>query len=110
MRCAASVGDCFPLTAHRAKGLEFDQVVVLDGGWNRIGRAEDADASRRLYYVAMTRARLTLTLDRYREQTRSQLRCGTFPRFCNATHRSTFRPPRSKLSDGTGDRAYETYS
>ena len=52
------------LTAHRAKGLEFDQVVVLDGGWNRIGRAEDADAPRRLYYVAMTRARLTLTLAR----------------------------------------------
>ena len=22
------------LTAHRAKGLEFDHVVVLDGGWN----------------------------------------------------------------------------
>ena len=47
------------LTAHRAKGLEFDHVVVLDGGW---GRGEDADATRRLYYVAMTRARETLAL------------------------------------------------
>ncbi len=52
------------LTAHRAKGLEFDHVVLLDGGWDRIGRNEDPDASRRLYYVAMTRARQTLTLAR----------------------------------------------
>ena len=52
------------LTAHRAKGLEFDHVVVLDGAWNRVGRGEDADAPRRLYYVAMTRARETLTLMR----------------------------------------------
>ncbi|MDE0280261.1 MAG: RecQ family ATP-dependent DNA helicase [Gammaproteobacteria bacterium] len=50
------------LTAHRAKGLEFDHVVVLDGGWDRVGRREDSDAPRRLYYVAMTRARQTLTL------------------------------------------------
>ncbi len=52
------------LTAHRAKGLEFDHVVVLNGRWNRVGRDEDADAPRRLYYVAMTRARRTLTLAR----------------------------------------------
>ena len=52
------------LTAHRAKGLEFDHVVVLDGGWNRVGHDEDADAPRRLYYVAMTRARQTLALAR----------------------------------------------
>ena len=52
------------LTAHRAKGLEFDHVVLLDGRWGRIGRGEDPDASRRLYYVAMTRARQTLTLAR----------------------------------------------
>ena len=50
------------LTAHRAKGLEFDHVAVLDGGWDRIGRDEDPDAPRRLYYVAMTRARQTLAL------------------------------------------------
>ena len=52
------------LTAHRAKGLEFDHVVVLDGGWHRVSRGEDADAPRRLYYVAMSRARQTLTLAR----------------------------------------------
>ena len=49
------------LTAHRAKGLEFDHVAVLDGGWERVGRNEDKDAVRRLYYVAMTRYRKTLT-------------------------------------------------
>ncbi|HMO48027.1 MAG TPA: RecQ family ATP-dependent DNA helicase [Rubrivivax sp.] len=51
------------LTAHRAKGLEFDHVFVLDGAW-RAGAGEDDDAVRRLYYVAMTRARATLTLAR----------------------------------------------
>lgn len=50
------------LTAHRAKGLEFDHAVVLDGAWDRIGSKEDGDASRRLFYVAMTRAKKTLTL------------------------------------------------
>ena len=52
------------LTAHGAKGLEFDHVVVLDGGWDRVNRTEDPDAPRRLYYVAMTRARQTLALSR----------------------------------------------
>jgi ATP-dependent DNA helicase RecQ len=51
------------LTAHRAKGLEFDHVFVLDGNW-RSGQGEEPDAVRRLYYVAMTRARTTLTLAR----------------------------------------------
>jgi ATP-dependent DNA helicase RecQ len=37
---------------------------VLDGGWNGRSEGEDADAARRLYYVAMTRARHTLTLAR----------------------------------------------
>ena len=52
------------LTAHRAKGLEFDHVAVLDGGWNRIEKNVDGNAQRRLYYVAMTRARNTLLLVR----------------------------------------------
>ena len=49
-------------SAHSAKGLEFDHVAVLDGGWSRGGGGEDRDAPRRLFYVAMTRARRTLTL------------------------------------------------
>lgn len=50
------------LTAHRAKGLEFDHVVILNGGWDRPSRGEDADAPRRLFYVAMTRAKASLTV------------------------------------------------
>lgn len=52
------------LTAHRSKGLEFEHVVVLDGGWDKRAENEDADAPRRLYYVAMTRARSLLMLCR----------------------------------------------
>ncbi|WP_150050839.1 RecQ family ATP-dependent DNA helicase [Methylomonas rhizoryzae] len=48
------------MTAHRAKGLEFDHVLILDAdGWQQTG-----DDERRLFYVAMTRARQTLTLCR----------------------------------------------
>ncbi|UWQ60525.1 RecQ family ATP-dependent DNA helicase [Leisingera caerulea] len=50
------------MTAHRAKGLEFDDVVILDGGWNRPSKGEDFDAPRRLFYVAMTRARRSLAV------------------------------------------------
>ena len=46
------------LTAHGAKGLEFKHVIVMDcGDWNSGG-----DDERRLLYVAMTRAKETLTL------------------------------------------------
>jgi len=46
------------LTAHSAKGLEFKHVIVMDcGDWNSGG-----DDERRLLYVAMTRAKDTLTL------------------------------------------------
>ena len=60
-------------TAHRAKGLEFDHAVVLDGGWSKVGRGEDPDAPRRLYYVAMTRARQTLALVRFQESRRTEV-------------------------------------
>ena len=53
------------LSAHKAKGREFDHVAVLDGDWLRTGSSEDAAAPRRLYYVAMTRARKTLMLARF---------------------------------------------
>ena len=49
------------LVAHRAKGLEFDHVVILDGNWRGgVGKGGDRDAPCRLYYVAMTRARKSL--------------------------------------------------
>ena len=60
------------LTAHSSKGLEFDHVVVLDGGWDSVRRREDLDETRRLYYVAMTRAKETLTLMRFKGPHRLQ--------------------------------------
>ena len=48
-------------TAHRAKGLEFDHVVILDNNWQHRNQNE-TEEQRRLFYVAMTRARHTLTL------------------------------------------------
>ena len=53
------------LTAHRAKGLEFEHVVVLDGGWGNTSGDEDPDAPRRLFYVSMTRAKQTLAVIRF---------------------------------------------
>jgi len=50
------------LSAHRAKGLEFDHVVVLDGAWEKRSKGEDQDAACRLLYVAMTRARHSLAI------------------------------------------------
>ncbi len=49
-------------SAHRAKGLEFDHAVILDGQWATVGEAEDPDSPRRLYFVSMTRARETLAM------------------------------------------------
>lgn len=47
------------LTAHSAKGLEFGHVVVMDcGDWR------ESDEDRRLLYVAMTRAKYSLTVFR----------------------------------------------
>ena len=92
------------LTGHRAKGLEFDHVAVLDGGWERVALGEDADEPRRLYYVAMTRARQTMVLARFNRRhrlqnplARSSLR--DTPQGCTASaefhgHRIPLRPGR----------------
>ncbi len=48
-------------SVHAAKGLEFDHVIVL-GDWKEQAMAETREEERRLYYVAMTRARKTLAL------------------------------------------------
>ena len=60
------------VSAHGAKGLEFGHVAVLDGGWDGVAKDEDPDEARRLYYVAMTRARETLTLCRMQGRQRLQ--------------------------------------
>ncbi|MBU0944463.1 MAG: RecQ family ATP-dependent DNA helicase [Proteobacteria bacterium] len=51
----------FISTVHSIKGLEFDHVFVLDGNWQKTTGSE-MEEERRLYYVAMSRARETLQL------------------------------------------------
>jgi superfamily I DNA/RNA helicase len=46
-------------TIHRAKGLEWDKVTIIDD-WARIKQYQDDPAERRLLYVAVTRARKDL--------------------------------------------------
>jgi ATP-dependent DNA helicase RecQ len=48
------------LTAHSSKGLEFDNVVVCDCDW--VHETSLSDTDRRLFYVAATRARHSLSL------------------------------------------------
>ena len=55
------------LTAYRAKGLQFDTVVVLDandGFWPASQAVQDGrlEEERRLFYVAITRAKANLLL------------------------------------------------
>ena len=88
------------LTAHRAKGLEFAHVVVLDGGWDRTGRDEDSDAPRRLYYVAMTRARQTLALARLSGVQPFQHTLSDLSSVQQRTPLANLPPPRPELARG----------
>ena len=83
------------LTGHRAKGLEFDHVAVLDGGWERVAAGEDADEPRRLYYVAMTRARQTLVLARFNRRHKLQ---DALARHLSVTHRKAAQLPPSSAA------------
>ncbi len=44
-------------TVHSAKGMEFSHVFILDGGWATPRTIAEMEEERRLYYVAMTRAK-----------------------------------------------------
>ena len=83
------------LTGHRAKGLEFDHVAVLDGGWDRIGSGEGPDDPRRLYYVSMTRARQTLMLARFHRRHRFQ---DVLARHPSVIHREAVELPPSSAA------------
>ncbi len=51
----------FLSTVHSIKGLEFDHVFILGENWQE-KTGDEAEEERRLYYVAMSRARATLQL------------------------------------------------
>jgi ATP-dependent DNA helicase RecQ len=50
------------VTAHKAKGLEFSHVIVADGGWRSHSDQAQMEEERRVFYVAATRAKETLTV------------------------------------------------
>ncbi len=51
----------FLSTVHSIKGMEFDHVFLLGGGWQK-KQGLEMEEERRLYYVGMSRARETLHL------------------------------------------------
>ena len=56
-------------TIHSAKGMEFSHVFILDGDWTTPSSRKRWEEERRTLYVAMTRAKETLTLMRSAEGT-----------------------------------------
>jgi ATP-dependent DNA helicase RecQ len=73
-RLEARVGrGVFLATAHAAKGMEFDHVLIPGTAWTRGNTLERQEEERRLFYVAMTRARQTLTLTADRHQSHPHL-------------------------------------
>ncbi|MCB9495174.1 MAG: RecQ family ATP-dependent DNA helicase [Desulfobacteraceae bacterium] len=48
-------------TVHSVKGMEFEYVFILDGGWDR-GKTSESEEETRLFYVGMTRAKKGLFL------------------------------------------------
>lgn len=58
----------FLSTVHGAKGLEFENVFILDGDWRRASDAKNREEDRRLLYVGMTRAKAMLCLMETRNQ------------------------------------------
>ncbi len=53
---AATADTLWFSTMHRAKGLEFDQVIILADG-RMLGDVAETAEQRRLLYVALTRAK-----------------------------------------------------
>ena len=68
---------------------------MLDGGWERVAAGEDADEPRRLYYVAMTRARQTLALARFNRPHRLQSPLARHP---SVIHRKAAQLPPSSAA------------
>ena len=52
----------FLSTVHGVKGMEFDHVFILDGSWLPGKTQKAQEEERRIFYVAMTRARETMCI------------------------------------------------
>ncbi|MDD5580766.1 MAG: UvrD-helicase domain-containing protein, partial [Methylobacter sp.] len=53
---------------HSVKGMEFSHLAILDGSWNSVGAGQSMEEQRRLFYVALTRAKETLCLMQRQDQ------------------------------------------
>ena len=61
------------LTMHGSKGLEFDTVYIMSANegcipYKKAGIEEEIEEERRLFYVAMTRAKQTLVISYVKEK------------------------------------------
>ena len=94
-----SAGLCY-LPPHRAKGLEFDHVVVLDGGWDRFGLGE----GRRCHAPTVLRCHDPRSGNAcpcalYGAARAPRRPYGAVPRCCSAKHPSNSpRQPRNWLA------------
>jgi hypothetical protein len=94
-------------TFHGSKGLEWDHVFLVrmnDEVFPQLKDEDSVDQERRLFYVAVTRARKTLTLS-YSRNERS------LSRFIREIHRPLLQwrtLPRYELSDMEGAMAHRT--
>ena len=109
------------MTMHSAKGLEFPNVFLVgfeDGlfpGQRSIGDAEEMEEERRLCYVAITRAKQSLTISYARQRMIYGRTSASMPsRFLKEIPESCiikkggFRP--SQYSAPMGERSYSTYA
>ena len=110
------------MTMHSAKGLEFPHVFLVgfeDGlfpGMRAIGDREEMEEERRLCYVAITRAKRSLTISYARQRmiygrTSSSLPSRflkEIPEAC-IQKRGGYRPSQAAVSGGY-DRPYSSYS
>ena len=110
------------MTMHSAKGLEFPHVFLVgfeDGlfpGMRAIGDQEEMEEERRLCYVAITRAKQTLTISHAKQRmlygrTNAALKSrflGEIPEDC-VVHKGGFKPKPEPSSYGSYGSSYGGY-
>lgn len=71
------------MTFHGCKGLEFEHVYIIDANeeitpHRKAVNAADMEEERRMFYVAMTRAKDKLTINYVKERYEKELQCSRF--------------------------------
>ena len=111
------------MTMHAAKGLEFPHVFLVgfeDGlfpGMRAIGDAEEMEEERRLCYVAITRAKQSLTISYARQRmiygrtsaSLSSRFLKEIPEECMVRKGGYRRPAESPYSASSGQSSYPSY-